>query len=306
MTFEKYPKIYALGHKQNEISILDDPEASIEIEEKIDGACFRFMIHDGKLIFGSRNKQLSVEDSGSKAWKRCTQHIIQQIGNSPEAKTISKYPNRWNGFIFYGECCIRHTIPYDWDKIPPFLGFDIRQPNGDWSTVPKGIFELFGLGFVPQITKVKAKMITPQMFENDDIVPQSQYYDGQAEGVVFKDRKNGIIEKYVREKFKEANRSTFGQSPKFAKDDSERLVAKYCTNARIDKMIFSYLTEEGQKLELKMMKSLPIDILKDIYIEHGMEILMSKTKLDLFMIRKLIAKRCLAVLKQMITNQAFV
>ena len=121
MEFKKYHKIYSVGHDQTKEFFLDK-DAVIHIEEKIDGGNFRFYISkEGKIIIGSRTQQLTSndgkDDNMNKMFKRCADFVRTSIGERP----IGDY----KGLIFYGENCVKHTINYDWDKIPPFLGFDI-------------------------------------------------------------------------------------------------------------------------------------------------------------------------------------
>lgn len=52
MTFKKYPKIYQVGHKETQ-GIFENPDDEIIIQEKVDGANFRFMFKNGKIIVGS-------------------------------------------------------------------------------------------------------------------------------------------------------------------------------------------------------------------------------------------------------------
>ena len=54
--FHKYGKIKALGCSDS-YGIFDNPKHTIYVQEKIDGANFRFIIHNGKPVFGSRNLQ---------------------------------------------------------------------------------------------------------------------------------------------------------------------------------------------------------------------------------------------------------
>ncbi len=294
--FKKYPKIKQLGHEENE-ELLKDPEDEIVIEEKIDGANFRFMIKDKKIIFGSRTQQLEDDSGGN--WKRCIEFIKEKF-----EKTERQF---LEGYIYYGECITKHTMDYDWEKILPFLGFDIYDLETNKFIEEKDVaFAKMGLPNIPQIKVVQAKDIKSL---TDDDVPISKYAspsskDQKAEGIVLKNYNKQIMAKYVREKFKEANRETFGQSGKFTETDDDRIVAMYCTNARIDKIIFK-LIDDGHKLETKLMEHLPKRVMEDIYEEHWKEICWSKWSINFHQVRKKISKRCFSVLKQVITNNAF-
>jgi len=306
MVFHKYGKIKPIGYEEN-AELLTSPEDDIYIEEKIDGGNFRFMLKDGRIIFGSRTQSIgdSTREIGGN-WKRCVEYIKEKL----PTKDLEKLKPESSSFVFYGECCIKHTFDYDWEKIPPYLGFDILDLNTDkflGYEEKLNIFTELGLHMVPLIKIVKAKDIIKL---DDSIVPKSVYSSPssppehqQAEGIVFKNYNKQIFAKYVREKFKEENRKTFGEGKKFAKNDDERIVAIYCTNSRIEKNIYKLL-DYGNKLELPLMKHLPKEVLTDIYEENWNEICFSSWSVNFKNIRKKITGRCLNVLKKMITNSA--
>lgn len=293
-TFHKYQKIKMIGHKDNK-GIFTDPNDDIVIQEKIDGANFRFMYVRGKFIFGSHNLELIHTPEDNKSWGRCIGYI----------KRLFKKRNGLNKYIFYGECCIQHSTPYDYITMPPFLGFDIydldKQEYIYWKDA-KQLFEELGLHFVPVLQEIKAKDI--QKWEDKD-VPQSKYGNIQAEGVVFKNHTKQIYAKYVTQKHKEECTKVFGGSKKWATNDTDKMVATYCTNPRIEKKIFELIYEEHE-LEMELMKYLPNRVFEDIVEEHYKDILCKNYKIDVGQFRKAVAKRCLSVLKQSIVNSTLV
>jgi hypothetical protein len=298
--FSKYPKIFLIGKEENK-DIFSVPEDIIDVEEKIDGANFRFMItKEGRIIFGSHNGCLGYDDmeiGGN--WKRCIEFVKTQLRGSEMLKPLTEY----GGLIFYGECCVKHTINYDWGKIPSYLGFDIyRIYNGDFmnNIEKRMLFAELNLPIVPYIKNIKAGEIK-ELTDND--VPKSQYYEGPSEGIVLKNYKRQIMGKYVREQFREENKNVFGKSKKECNDDSERLVATYCTQARMDKIIFK-LVDNGEKLDMPLMHKLPEAVLEDIYTENWREICFSQWSVNFRNIKKQISHRCLEALKQVIVNSA--
>ena len=303
MEFQKYHKIKILGNEEN-MDIFTNPEDKIVIQEKVDGANFRFFItKEGNVIFGSRTRQLTSnegEDTNvEKNFIRCINHIREKLSKLKLHDLL---------YIFHGECMVKHTMAYDWEKIPPFLGFDIYCiGTGKYLDYKesKKIFKKLGLEFVPIIKECKAKDIKKV---DDDFVPESKYAsisseDKQCEGIVFKNYSKGIFAKYVREKFREKNRKVFGEGKKWAKTDDEYFTAVYCTNARIDKCIFK-LIDEGRTLGMEMMGDLLNMVYKDIWEENWQEIAFSKKKTDLLGFKKLVSRRCLEVLKQAIVNNS--
>lgn len=306
--FIKYHKIKRLGDEENK-DIFLNPDEDIIIEEKVDGGNLRILIKDGKLIFGSRTQQLTSDEGEDikveKNFRRCVEFVRDTL------KDIDLKP--FNNLMLIGECMVRHTLNYDWDKIPPFLGFDIYNLEiGEYVDYDMmiEIFNLLRLPIVPLIKRCKASEIGEI---NDDLVPISKYApkdnpNQKAEGCVIKNYKRQIFAKYVRDKFKENNSKMFGGNPKYNKQEdtnNDEIVFKYCTNARIEKCIFK-LIDLGNKLEMALMKKLPTMVYNDIMEEEWKEITNPKkrNKIDFYNLNKLITKRCLSVLEKVITNNS--
>jgi len=301
--FHAYHKIKRFGDDENkDIFLIKDDE--IVIEEKIDGANFRFYVTiEGKIIFGSRTQQLTSnegDDSNvAKNFRRCVNFVRETL----DGKDLSEFV----GLTFYGECCIRHTMGYDWDNIPPYLGFDVKDNRGYLEyQYKKTAFEKLGLEMVPLIGIVKASEVTKV---TDEDVPISKYFapssqDRQAEGIVFKNYKRQIFAKYVRDAFKEKNSEVFGGRPKYNKvddTDNSEFIFRYITNARIEKLIFA-LRDEDFPLDMTMMGELIRQTYIDVIEEEWREILTSNWKLDFKNLRKKLAPRVRAVLEQVIDN----
>ena len=110
---------------------------------------FRFMYHDGKFIWGSRTRELGEPSQDNKSWARCIGYITRLMKKGD-----------YNNFIFYGENCIRHSTPYDFETMPPFLGFDIYDLDKheflDWKDA-KRFYEDIDLHFVPVLWHGKVK-----------------------------------------------------------------------------------------------------------------------------------------------------
>ena len=139
----KYPKIKQLGHEDT-IKLFLDPEDEIILEEKIDGANFRIFIKDGELFFGSRNLELS--ENNYNQWERSVKFIKETL----DGKDLTNL----EGCILFGECSNPHTLHYDLEKIPPFLGFDILTPDGKFIKNKNEFFETLGLPVVPKIKTI--------------------------------------------------------------------------------------------------------------------------------------------------------
>jgi len=261
MEFIKYKKIKHLGDDENK-HIFDIDTDEIVVQEKVDGANFRFYITKyNEIIFGSRGREIeNINDNMNKAF-------------------------------------------YDWENTPKFLGFDILDSKTNEFLESKKvnvIYKLLDLDIVPIIEITTAKEIKKIKIE-DSFVPKSKFYDGLAEGLVFKNHKRQTYAKYVRAQFKEMNRDAFGGSKKYAKSDDEYFTLKYCTNGRIEKAIWKLL-DDGNKLELSLMPKLIGYVFEDIFEENLKDIIYSRKTINTKNLKLLVTKRCFTVLSNVITN----
>lgn len=312
MEFRKYNKIYTLGHKDKTCLTIETGDI-IHIEEKVDGGNFRFYItKENKIIIGSRTQQLTSnegEDTNmNKMFERCSRYIREKLKD----KDLTKL----HGFIFYGENMVKHTINYDWEKTPPYLGFDIFDTtSGEFLDYDekKLVFDYLKLEMVPYLGILELKEGIELGKQIEALIPISKYAlesskDKLAEGIVLKNYEKQTMAKYVRNEFKENNAEVFGGNPKYNKEDNTNnaeITFKYCTNNRIEKTIYK-LMDEGMKLEMSMMHVLPKRLYQDIMEENWTDIVFSKMKVDFDKLNKLFTKRCLGVLSQLITNNALV
>jgi len=295
MEFHKYGKIKVLGDKENE-GIFDDPNDLILIEEKIDGANFRVYIQpDGRMFVGSRNRILDEEDYDDKSWKKCVEFISQKLKDFfPDKDTI-----------LFGECCIAHTITYDFDNMPPFLAFDVKVDEKYLDYKDKiEFFDSLNIPYVPIVGYMTAEEFTKK--DITKMVPVSEYAlpsakDRLAEGITIKNYDKQIFAKYVRDKFKEKNREVFGGSPKRSEDLNEKWVYTYATNPRIEKAIMK-LVNDGKDLSMSLMGDLIKFVWDDIWDEEYKEITYKFHELNFKICRNILAKRCKNVLEQMIIN----
>lgn len=288
---KKYPKIHRLGHKETQGLFNTD---NLVITEKMDGANFRFEFDDeGKLIFGSRNVKLGNETDNTQ-FKGTVEYIKDKIKNDNYSALKE--------LVFFGESMTKHSLEYDWENTPKFIGFDIWDKDKK-EFLPyrkvKHIYNSLDIKTVPLIEKTKPDY---KEMENYNI-PDSKYRDGIAEGVVFKNYDKEIFGKLRSEKFFEKNQEAFGASQKEATNDTERLVNKYCTNQRIEKQIYKLRDETDYDIEMEMMEQLPKSVIKDIWEEEWNEIVWKHWTIDMKDMRSLISKRCVHVLRQVITQQ---
>ena len=122
-----------------------------------------------------------------------------------------------------------HTISYDWERTPSFLGFGIWSADTEafypFDTVER-IFSRLGLEAVNAFEKeYRARYFDPDSYT----IPQSEWYDGPAEGVIIWN-KRGHRAKLLHPAFREVDETVPVDAP------AEELAAKYATQRRFEKL----------------------------------------------------------------------
>jgi len=299
----KYPKIERLGHEHNrDFMLFKDDE--VVIEEKVDGGNGSFWIDEetGKTYEGSRNRNL-ITDEDEKAF------IKQRLFLRETIKDKKLNPD----YIYYIEWMAKHSINYT--NAPDIIGLDIRikmsmSDDGCGLFLPREArekeFNRLGIENVPLIWKGKIKELEKEKIIN--LIPQSKYYDGLAEGIVLKNmtRKSTIgnhqlYAKVVRAEFKELNKAVFGGLKK-KNTDTSKIIHEFSTEARIKKMVLKFTKEQGEELNLKLMSKVPSAVIKDI-LKEEFETIFEKYKfIDFKEMKQKISKKCLKVINEMMVT----
>lgn len=258
--FLKYPKIHHLGKEEVE-GILEFGE--VTLQEKVDGANTSVWLDEGVLKAGSRNRELGEESFNG---------FIEYI---KEHKGIKELLEQFPEYRLYGEWLVRHTIAYNETAYKKFYLFDVYVED---------------IGFLPQnIVEGLAKRYEidyPQIFFTGtadeakvrEFVGQSNL-GALGEGVVVKNpqflNKFGDMAyaKVVTEKFKEDNALTFGGNNKHSDTYWEMwVVNKYCTLARVQKIMNKIQPEVNEKLDKQHTPRIAATAYHDLLTEEIWEI----------------------------------
>jgi len=290
----KYPKIHRLGDDENR-GIFNWNDDEIVIEEKFDGANFRFWREDDAIHFGSRH----VDNVEGDSWK-------DQINYLSKLNPCDLDPD----LIYCGEACKKHSLDYNWSELPPIIGFDVLHKDTGMPlgySFAKKEFERLGLQFVNVVWIGSTK---DWLDENmDDYLKASAYRQGIPEGIVIKNYSHNnqygrpLFAKVVTEQFKEKNTAKFGQA-KVKMDDTPYIVETYCTEGRVRKIV-NKMRDEGIPLGRQMMGQLIKRTIRDILEEEIINIWLDKrvSSMDFKIMAKLVPQKCLGVLDQMMNEQ---
>lgn len=158
------------------------------IQEKIDGANFRFQLREsGAIRFGDRDRVYDDHGAIPEPFAHAVRHVRERLDREALGRAVDDVES----VVFFGEATHRHAIEYDWERTPSFLGFDVYSAETDSFRPPgaaQGIFERLGL---EPVNAIERELNTRDFDPNSYSVPESAWYDGPAEGVVIRNKRGG-------------------------------------------------------------------------------------------------------------------
>lgn len=191
MTITAHPKIYHIGTKET-FGLFEGED--IHVQEKIDGSQFRFYKDDaGELHFFSRSTVLETPDQAGKLFKGAMEHIL--------GHPFLVHP----GLLYCGEavCCPRaNKVTYERVPVGSMVLWDVRNMEGQ--SIIKTHVDLdeyaSRLG-VESVALLAYGNVGPADLEG--LMKRPSQLGGMLEGVVVKNRANGMVGKYVSQQFRE-------------------------------------------------------------------------------------------------------
>lgn len=275
---KRYPKV-----PRHDLEFV--PEALFEVEdlvllEKVDGMNFRFMLYEDRFedeyedIVLDKNPQDGDIVFGTKGVGMVRGVVRDPIGEfEPKLETgiralrrvdkdaMRDAHNQYGSLVWFAEHMTRHSIDYDYDTNPPpeLIGFDVYSPRRDDRTeLPSNPYKEKFVGYldvetmenlfdeIGLVTSPRIKFKRPFSTQNFN-VPMSEFGNVQAEGVVIRSDSMEMRSKYVRESFKEMNKSAMGGYSKEEEPDIW-FVDVVVTPARVRNKISKLVNNHGYEL----------------------------------------------------------
>jgi len=236
-------------------------EGHLWLLEKVDGANFRFYLQSsGLLQFGDRSRIYDDHEDVPGPY----QHAVRHVQTNLDRDALRNAVDDVEAITFFGEAMHHHTIDYDWDQTPSFLGFDVWSDDAGRFLPPdrvEQIFERLGFQTVPVIERERpAKYFDPSSYE----IPDSQFSDGPAEGVVLTN-KRGQRAKLLHPDFQEVDDTVPVEA------DAQTLAKKYATERRFEKLA-AKLDDRGHPVTFDRLYALALeDIVREEHkrLFHG-------------------------------------
>lgn len=309
---KKFPKIRYPGDSDADGILADN----IVVTEKFDGANFRVAFNSPEdFEIGTRNQH--YEDPHDENFPKAFIHTREWLKGLP-LETRSMLSSA--GGTFYGEAMHLHSLNYqDIDWATPSSGpahvpldsnyanvyfFDWMRDNGDWADWDD--FMDFAISAaIPTNPVLYDGPPEPSAIE----VPEESMLGGPPEGIVVRRKDGSVRAKQVTEEFKERNAQSFNE-PSSAQTSAGQFVAQFVTDARIKDTAHG-LVEGGEydSLTMPMMADLPLEVLRDVMIEEGLNLMLDEYGFEADFdadfkgeVRSKASKKCARVLKQEIND----
>ena len=240
-------------------------EGHLWVLEQIDGATLRVQLQEaGFLRFGDQSRVYDAPDAVPTPYRPAVRHVRRQL----DREALRAATDDVESVVFFGVSTHRHTVAYDWDRIPPFLGFDIW--DGETFLTPGAVQRVLEeLGLRP-VNALERELPARDFHPDRYAVPDSAWYDGPAAGVVVRNKRG--------------DRATLYHPSVAAADDSvpvdgsaEELAARYATRQRFERLA----TELDTQDEPVTVDSLQQRAIEDIAREHHRELSRATDPVDM-------------------------
>lgn len=226
---KKYNKVIRYGKQGTQSAI----EGNIVITEKLDGANASFGNVNGELKCFSRNRELDEKNN--------LRGFYQWVHENIDVNSIKE------GYLYFGEWLVKHTINYPDDAYGKFYLFDICSGDSE---------EYRGIEVIKVAQRFLGCELAPILYDGEfKSLEHIQSFVGKSkigdvgEGVVVKNYSHRnlfgeqVFVKFVSDEFAEI-KQTKKHKVVSPSNELDNFIDTYLTNARVEKMI-NKLVDDG-------------------------------------------------------------
>lgn len=160
-------------------------EGHLWLLEAVEGLPLRFQVRSsGRIRFGDRTRVYDRADDLPAPYRRA----VRQVRESFDRDALREAVESTAAVTFSGTATVRRRLPYDFERLPPFLGCEVRSASGAFRPpdAAAGIFDRLGLTPINAFEReLPARDFSPERYA----VPSSAWYDGPAAGVVVRNKR---------------------------------------------------------------------------------------------------------------------
>ena len=289
--YKKYPKIHRLGKEETD-GIL---EGNVVVQEKVDGANCSIFWHEDEVRCGTRTRMLPKDESFNG---------FQEFVN--ERPLIAEFLRKNQDLALYGEWLVKHTISYPNEMYRRVYLFDIYNTlDNTWANQAEVLktaesleLEYPKLFAVGELTEEAIK----EFVGKSHIAPAGEGVVIKHEGFVNKFGDH-VYAKLVHEKFKESNAIVFGGNNKHSETYWEMYVVnKYCTVARVQKVMQKLQSESERRLDMEQTSQVAGTCYHDLITEEAWEIAKKVPALNFKKLQGLCMRKFIQIYHDILNN----
>lgn len=153
------------------------------LQEWVEGGLLRVQLREsGLLVFGDDERVFG--DEAPLGYRSAVRHVRECFDRDGLRAALDDVESA----VFYGVATRRERLDYDWQRLPPFLGFDVHHAPGDRFLPPDAVERLFDrLGLAP-LSAVQKELRAADFDPGSYEVPASAWRDGPAAGVLVRNK----------------------------------------------------------------------------------------------------------------------
>lgn len=321
---KSYPKVPQYYHSATPSSLFNKDD--LFTLEKTDGQNFRIVLYDETLHeyytdeihkYDPRHKDVFI---GTKSHIRGKlsdpvssfdfdfDRVIPELREQLDIDKLLKIQHFYEKpLVLFGEHMVPHSLDYNYTGDPPpaFIGFDIYPQSKNEPDPPSNpleedfegflnyaeveqIFGKIGLVAAPVVESTLPSPVDPETYT----IPESNFADITAEGVIFRSDSSVHRAKKTTDEFEERNKELWGLREDQAETGAELLLAKYITKTRVKKQLYPLLLQ-GEKIN---MNKVAWNTIEDMWIEEWEDFSQINESVDFTEFISKVEKQCETVL----------
>jgi hypothetical protein len=228
------------------------------IQELPTGGRFRFQVAaSGLITFATTDQTFDAVATVPPPYRRAAEAIEAQF----DRDAFQRATDDPEQVTFFGLATRNEGVTYDWSALPAFVGIDVWSGNRGGYLTPDAatsVFDRLGLTTLPAVEKeVPATHTDLGRYEHADAFPPSQWRDGDAAGVIIRDKSDGRVQAW--------RSGTTNVTIDTETGTGAELAAEYATDQRIKRTVEELRENEQSPTVDAIRNHLIADIARESY-----------------------------------------
>ena len=200
-----YPEYPAVSDTLTELL----EQGHLWIHEYVAGVQLRFQLTEyGTLRIGD-SQHIYDLDNIPLSHRHATRHIRERLNR----ETLQAAVEDVTEIVFFGQATIHQGVPYDWERLPSFLGFDIWHAGREQFLSVDAVDSIYQRLDLHSANTVAQEVHVRDFDLENYQFPASEWYDGPVAGIVIKNKRGGWAQRSNPAVKAQSNRSELPQSP---------------------------------------------------------------------------------------------